>query len=56
MKKYSNDKNALILLSLLKAHHIRKVIASPGTTNIAVVGSMQHDDYFEIMHRGYSFT
>lgn len=48
MKKYSNDKNALILLSLLKAHHIRKVIASPGTTNIAVVGSMQHDDYFEM--------
>ena len=48
MKKYSNDKNAQILLSLLKAHHIRKVIASPGTKNIAIVGSMQHDDYFEM--------
>jgi len=48
MEKYSNDKNAQILLSLLKAHHIHKVIASPGTTNIAVVGSMQHDDYFEM--------
>ena len=48
MKKYSNDKNAQILLSLLKAHHIRKVIASPGTTNIAIVGSMQHDEYFEM--------
>lgn len=46
--KYSNDKNAQILLSLLKAHHIRKVIASPGTKNIAIVGSMQHDDYFEM--------
>ena len=46
--KYSNDKNALILLSLLKAHGIRKVIASPGTTNIAIVGSMQHDVYFEM--------
>lgn len=48
MKKYSNDKNAQILLSLLKAHHIRKVIASPGTKNIAIVGSMQHDEYFEM--------
>lgn len=48
MKKYSNDKNAQILLSLLKAHHISKVIASPGTTNIAIVGSMQHDEYFEM--------
>ena len=48
MKKYSNDKNAQILLSLLKAHHIRKIIASPGTKNIAIVGSMQHDDYFEM--------
>ena len=48
MKKYSNDKNAQILLSLMKAHNIRKVIASPGTTNIAIVGSMQHDDYFEM--------
>ena len=48
MKKYSNDKNAQILLSLLKAHNIRKVIASPGTTNMAIVGSMQHDEYFEM--------
>lgn len=48
MKKYSNDKNAQILLSLLKAHNIRKVIASPGTKNIAIVGSMQHDEYFEM--------
>lgn len=48
MKKYSNNKNVLILLSLMKQHNIRKVIASPGTTNIAVVGSMQHDDWFEM--------
>ena len=48
MKKYSNDKNALILLALMKKHGVKKVIASPGTTNIAIVGSMQHDDYFEM--------
>ena len=48
MKKYSNDANTLMLLSLLKQHGIKKVIASPGTTNIAIVGSMQHDDWFEM--------
>lgn len=48
MNKYSNDKNALILLALMKKHGVKKVIASPGTTNIAIVGSMQHDDYFEM--------
>lgn len=37
-----------MLLSLMKQHNIRKVMASPGTTNIAVVGSMQHDDFFEM--------
>lgn len=48
MKKYSNDKNVLMLLSLMKQHGIKKVIASPGTTNLAIVGSMQHDDWFEM--------
>lgn len=48
MKKYSSDKNALMLLSLMKAHGVKKIIASPGTTNIAIVGSMQHDPFFEI--------
>lgn len=48
MKRYSNDTNAQMLLSLMKEHGISKVIASPGTTNIAIVGSMQHDDYFEM--------
>lgn len=48
MKTYSNDKNTLMLLALMKAHGVRKVIASPGTTNIAIVGSMQHDSYFEM--------
>lgn len=46
--KYVSEKNHLILLSLLKAYGIRKVIASPGATNITLVASMQHDPYFEI--------
>lgn len=45
---YSNDKNTLMLLSLMKAYNIKKVIASPGTTNLAIVGSMQQDSYFEM--------
>lgn len=45
---YSNDKATQILLSLLKAHGIRKVIASPGTTNIALVASMQYDPWFQM--------
>lgn len=45
---YSNDKATQIVLALLKAHGIRKVIASPGTTNIALVASMQYDPWFEM--------
>ncbi len=45
---YTKERNAQIVLSLLKEKGIRKVIASPGTTNIAIVGSMQHDPFFEM--------
>lgn len=37
-----------ILLALLKANNIKRVIASPGTTNLAFVGSVQNDPYFEV--------
>lgn len=45
---YTNDKATLILLALLKEHNIHKVVASPGTTNIALVASMQYDPWFEM--------
>ncbi|WP_337586519.1 thiamine pyrophosphate-binding protein, partial [Prevotella pectinovora] len=45
---YSNDKSTQIVLALLKAHGIKKVVASPGTTNIALVASMQYDTWFEM--------
>ena len=45
---YTNDKGTQIVLSLLKAHGIKKVIASPGTTNIALIASMQIDPWFEM--------
>lgn len=46
--KYVSEKNHLLLISLLKAYGIKKVIASPGATNITLVASMQHDPYFEM--------
>lgn len=45
---YSKEVNVQILVSLMKKHGIRKVIASPGTTNINFVASVQHDPYFEL--------
>lgn len=47
-KYYSDEKNAQILVALLKAHGIKKIIASPGTTNMALVVSLRHDPFFEI--------
>lgn len=45
---YTSERNIQILLSLLKQHGIKKVIASPGTTNMTFVASMQHDPWFEM--------
>lgn len=46
--KYSEEKAVLILIALLKANGIKRVIVSPGTTNFTFVGSLQHDDFFEL--------
>ncbi len=48
MFNYSSNKNVQILVSLLKAYGIRYVIASPGTTNLEFVVSMQHDSFFKM--------
>ena len=45
---YSVKKHVQILLAVLKGHNIKKVVVSPGTTNIFFVGSIQSDDWFEI--------
>ena len=45
---YTDEKNAQIVIALLKAHGIRKVVANPGTTNIAFVGSVQNDPWFQV--------
>lgn len=45
---YTFNKNALVLISLLKQYGIKKVIASPGTVNVPFVASIQQDDFFEV--------
>ncbi len=45
---YNAEANVQLLIYLMKAHGIKKVIISPGATNIAFVGSIQQDPYFEI--------
>lgn len=45
---YTTERSQQIILSLLKASGIRKVVASPGTTNITLVASMQYDPWFEM--------
>lgn len=47
-KYYTKERNVQIVLYLLKAYGIRKVIASPGTTNYTLVASMQQDPFFEM--------
>ena len=45
---YTEEQNVQMVVALLKEHKIRKVVASPGTTNMTIVGSMQQDPYFEV--------
>jgi 2-succinyl-5-enolpyruvyl-6-hydroxy-3-cyclohexene-1-carboxylate synthase len=45
---YSVERNVQIVIAILKANNIRKVIASPGVTNIPFVGSIQNDPFFEV--------
>ena len=45
---YTSEKNTQILIALMKAHGVKKIIVSPGATNVCFVGSVQHDPYFEI--------
>lgn len=45
---YTSERNVQIVISLLKQHGIKRVIASPGTTNMTFLGSIQSDPFFEI--------
>lgn len=46
--KYTNERNVQIVIALLKSHGIRRVIVSPGTTNMTFVVSIENDPWFQI--------
>ena len=48
LKGYTSEKNIQILIALMKKHGVRKVVASPGTTNACFVASIQQDNFFQI--------
>lgn len=43
---FTNQRNIQIVLSLLKANGIKRVITSPGATDIPINFSLQHDSFF----------
>ena len=45
---YTDDKNAQVVLSLLKQYGIKKIVVSPGTTNVPISRSVQLDPWFEV--------
>mgnify|MGYP000339659809 CR=1 FL=1 len=45
---YTNERNVQIVIALLKAHGVHRVIASPGTTNMTFVVSIENDPWFQI--------
>ena len=44
---YTDDKNAQIVLALLKKYNIKKIVVSPGTTNVPIARAAQTDPFFE---------
>lgn len=48
MSRYTDERNAQLVIALLKEYGIRNVIASPGTTNIPFVYSVQSDSFFKV--------
>lgn len=46
--QYTDAANAQVLIALLKEYGIRRIVASPGTGNIPIVGSVQNDPYFMV--------
>lgn len=48
MPRYTDEINAQLLISSLKEAGIRRIIASPGSTNVAFTWSVQNDPFFEV--------
>jgi len=48
MNYYSAERNVQILISVMKANNIKKIIISPGSTNVCFAYSVQQDPFFEL--------
>ena len=44
----TSERNNQIVIELLKYHGIKKIVVSPGATNVSFVASIQNDSFFEI--------
>lgn len=44
----TSERNHQIVIMLLKHHGIKKIVSSPGATNVSFIASIQNDPYFEI--------
>ena len=47
-KFYTSERNIQIVIALLKAHNIKRIVTSPGATDVSLVASLQHDPFFEL--------
>lgn len=45
---YTDEVNVQILVALMKHHGVRRIVASPGTTNITFVACLQCDPFFTV--------
>ena len=45
---YTDELNIAILVALMKHHGVRKIVASPGATNVTFVACLQRDPYFQV--------
>lgn len=45
---YTDDENAQVVLALLKSYGIKKIVVSPGMTNVPISRSVQVDPWFEV--------
>lgn len=44
----TSERNIQIVIALLKANNIKRVITSPGATDVSINASLQHDSFFEL--------
>lgn len=45
---YTDDRNAQIVIALLKQYGIKKIVVSPGITNVPISRTVQLDPWFEV--------